>query len=118
MTDSIEKPRNGVRTKLTHDTRTREKIRSTQLINRLQKHILTYPDKKTYKKDLMTQSQVTAALGLIKKTLPDLHNIEGAIEVDNSGEVKHKHEHSVKDDLASNFNEWQDKFSSEEDIQH
>jgi hypothetical protein len=42
----------------------REKIRTTQIINRLQGHI----DGKVN----MVPSQVTAALGLLKKAIPDL----------------------------------------------
>lgn len=42
----------------------REKIQTTQLINRLQDHILNDLD--------MSKSQVSAALGLLRKTLPDL----------------------------------------------
>lgn len=61
----------AARKKLNHDTRTREKIRTSQLINRLTNHVLG-------KVDLST-SQVTAALGLMRKTLPDLaatHNTD------------------------------------------
>lgn len=74
----------AVRKRLTHDMKTREKIQTSQIINRLEKHILAKPeqvDGEFVVKDLMTQSQVTAALGLIKKTLPDL------VAVDHSGEV-------------------------------
>jgi len=42
----------------------REKIRTTQLVNRLTDHVLGEVE--------MQQSQVTAALGLLKKSLPDL----------------------------------------------
>lgn len=42
----------------------REKIRTTQLVNRLTDHALGEVD--------MQPSQVTAALGLLKKALPDL----------------------------------------------
>ena len=54
----------AARKQLNHDDRTRAKIRTSQLINRLEKHVLD---------DLeLSASQVSAALGLIKKTCPDL----------------------------------------------
>ena len=42
----------------------REKIRASQLVNALENHVL--------KNKKMQQSQVTAALGLLKKCVPDL----------------------------------------------
>lgn len=50
--------------KVRHDENTREKIRASQLINRLTNHVLGEVE--------MTSTQVTAALGLLRKTLPDL----------------------------------------------
>jgi hypothetical protein len=50
--------------KIRHDDETRAKIRTSQLINRLENHVFDKSDMKT--------TQVTAALGLLKKTLPDL----------------------------------------------
>ena len=49
----------------------RDKIRTTQLVNRLTDHVLGEVD--------MQPSQVTAALGLLKKAIPDLaaHQITG-----------------------------------------
>lgn len=54
--------------KIRHDEETRAKIQTSQLINRLEDHILNNLDLKP--------TQVTAALGLLKKTLPDLANVE------------------------------------------
>ena len=54
--------------KIRHDEETRAKIRTSQLINRLEDHILNDLD--------LNPTQVTAALGLLKKTLPDLANVE------------------------------------------
>lgn len=55
--------------------KTRQKIRVTQIVNRLEKHILGEQD--TKKKIVkMSASQVTAALGLLKKVLPDLQSTE------------------------------------------
>jgi hypothetical protein len=53
----------------THDARTRLKIKTSQLINRLQSFALG--DEKI----MMSSDQVRAALGLLKKTLPDLQSI-------------------------------------------
>jgi hypothetical protein len=54
----------------------RAKIQTTQLINRVQNHAFTYPSDPDFVKKFLTDSQVRAALGLLKKTLPDLQNIE------------------------------------------
>lgn len=63
-----------------HQECVREKIRASQLVNRLEDHILG---------DLeLTSTQVTAALGLLKKCVPDLRATEhsgpggGAIKID------------------------------------
>jgi hypothetical protein len=54
--------------KIRHDENTRDKIQASQIINRLTAHILGKVD--------MPTSAVTAALGLLRKKLPDLANIE------------------------------------------
>jgi hypothetical protein len=65
--------------KIRHDDETRAKIQTTQLINRLTDHALGDCD--------MPTSAVTAALGLLKKAIPDLAAVEhsgpdgGPIEV-------------------------------------
>jgi len=71
---------------------TRLRIKTTMIVKRLQKHIVAKPeieDGIVINKDLMTQSQVTAALGLIKKTLPDLSAVEhsGEIATNNASEL-------------------------------
>jgi len=81
----------AIRKKLNHDDRTREKIRTSQLINRLTKHILGTSGGD----DEMSPSQVTAALGLIKKTLPDLAAT-----------------HNTTDE-GKTFEEWLDEISDE-----
>ena len=54
----------GVRLNPQHDERTRAKIQTSQIINRLNSYI---------KGDVsMEAAQVSAALGLLRKTLPDL----------------------------------------------
>jgi len=56
-------------TRIQHDENTRKKIQASQLINRLRDHILA-------DEDTMSVSQVNAALGLLKKALPDLKQQE------------------------------------------
>lgn len=56
-------------TRIQHDENTRKKIQASQLINRLKDHILA-------DEDIMSASQVNAALGLLKKALPDLKQQE------------------------------------------
>jgi hypothetical protein len=55
----------------------REKIRATQLVNALENHVLG--------RRKMTASQVSAALGLLRKCVPDLAIMELG------GEVLHRH---------------------------
>lgn len=68
------------RKKLKHDEKTKQKIKISQLLNRVQEHALGDVE-------LMTSSQVQAALALIKKELPDRQAI--------TAEVEHDHNHSV-----------------------
>lgn len=68
----------GVRLNPKHDARTRAKIQTSQIINRLMKFINGEVE--------MSASQVTASLGLLKKSLPDLQSIEM------TGELNHNHE--------------------------
>ena len=60
---------------LSHDTQTREKIRTSQLINRLESHAFGEIE--------LTQTQVRAIEILIKKTLPDLASVELTGDKDN-----------------------------------
>lgn len=59
------------------DQKSREKIQASQLINRLNKHALS-------DEEIMTSSQIRAAEILLKKTLPDLTNIDFKDEDGNS----------------------------------
>lgn len=59
-----------------HTDETRQKIQTSQLLNRLQNHIYTSPADPDMAKKMLTDSQVRAALGLLKKTLPDLSATE------------------------------------------
>lgn len=56
--------------KIRHDDETRAKIKTSQLVNRLTNHVLGTVE--------MQGTQVTAALGLLKKTLPDLASVNHA----------------------------------------
>jgi len=58
-----------------HDTRTRSKIQTSQLVNRLMKH--------ANGKCEMSQTQVRAAEILLRKTLPDLNATEMLAEIRN-----------------------------------
>ena len=64
-----------------HQESIREKIRGSQLVNRLEDHIFGELD--------LTPTQVNAALGLLRKVVPDLKATEhsGEIEVPVSGTV-------------------------------
>ncbi len=63
----------AARKNLSHPDKVRERIRTTQLVRRLTKHVLG--------KVAMEPTQVTAALGLLKKTLPDLSAVEHSGEI-------------------------------------
>ena len=66
----------AVRSRLEHDELTRKKIQSTQIVNRLNKHVLSENG------DIMTTSQVNAARVLLNKVIPDLSNIDLTGQVD------------------------------------
>lgn len=60
----------GVRLNPRHQDSVREKIKASQIITRLTNHVLGTLGKP------MEASQVTAALGLLKKCVPDLTSTE------------------------------------------
>lgn len=66
----------AVRKNLSHPDKVRQRIRTSQLVVRLTKHVLGKVE--------MSATQVQAALGLLKKTLPDLSAVE------HSGEIKQR----------------------------
>lgn len=68
--------------KIRHDDETRAKIQTSQLINRLQSYVLGEVQ--------LEPGQVTAALGLMKKTLPDLTATE------HSGDMTLRHEDALE----------------------
>lgn len=57
------------------DDRTRSAIRTTQLAKRLESFALSEADPQTGKPVKMSKEQVAAALGLLRKTLPDMSNV-------------------------------------------
>lgn len=62
-----------------HQQMVREKIRASQLVNRLENHVLD---------DLeLTATQVTAALGLLKKCVPDLRVTDSTVTVDGTTSI-------------------------------
>lgn len=69
-----------------HDQKTREKIQTSQLINRLQDHVNGKVE--------LTTAQVTAAKILLGKTLPDLANVTLSGDQDNP--LKTVVEHTFK----------------------
>ena len=70
-----------------HQDSIREKIRASQLINALEDHVL----KTGKQKRDMSATQVTAALGLLRKCVPDLTSTE------HSGELTHTHVQELSD---------------------
>lgn len=64
-----------------HDQRTREKIQTSQLINRLQSHVNGEVE--------LTNSQVRAAEVLLKKTIPDLATLKHEGNEDSPVKVEH-----------------------------
>lgn len=80
---------------LSHPDRVRARIRTSQLVRRLTKHVLG--------KIPMEPTQVTAALGLLKKTLPDLSAVE------HSGELKHR---DISDQPLS-ADEWSKQYAGD-----
>ncbi len=71
----------AARKNLKHSDRTRDKIRTSMLLNRLE----TFVEGKCE----LNAAQVSAALGLIKKTLPDLQavTLDGDLNHNVVGEV-------------------------------
>jgi hypothetical protein len=86
---------NGVRLNPDHDERTRARIQTTHLLNRLQLFINSKVE--------LQPHQVTAALGLLRKTMPDLAAIE------HSGEVKQTY--IVSPELPTT-EEWEAEFGA------
>ena len=58
-------------TKAPHAQKTREKIQTTKIIQKLERHVEAHPDG-----PVMSATQIRAAEILLKKTLPDLQTVE------------------------------------------
>lgn len=58
-----------------HTDEIRNKIRASQLVNRLENHVFGEVE--------MNSTQVTAALGLLKKCVPDIQAIQHSGDADN-----------------------------------
>lgn len=82
----------GVRLDPKSDERSRIKIKTTQIINRLNAFVLQEADATSGKPVDMTPHQITAAVALLRKTLPDLTQISGALN----------HTHRKADELTDN----------------
>ena len=89
--------------KIRHDDNTRAKIQASQLVNRLTSHALGMVE--------MTSTQVTAALGLLKKALPDL----SAAEI--KQETTHRYVARVPE-KAPDTETWLKRYAPQETIQH
>lgn len=62
----------AARKQLFHPDVVKEKIKTSQLINRLQNHAFCTADDPDAAKKMMNADQVRAAFGLLAKTVPDL----------------------------------------------
>lgn len=62
--------------KVQHDDRTREKIRTSQLLNRLHAYALSENDPQNGKPVELSSTQVKAIEVLLRKSLPDLSQVE------------------------------------------
>jgi hypothetical protein len=82
--------------KIFHDDDTRAKIKAGNIINRLQKLIAGEID--------MAPHAVTAALGLLRKALPDLTSVE------HSGEIT-KNYVARMPVRPADLKEWQDRYA-------
>ena len=86
--------------RITHDDKTRAKIKASQLINRLTEHALS-------DEPIMDASQVRAALGLVDKVVANLQSIELQVE----GEV------ATVTRTPLSVGDWQKKADEAQEIQ-
>lgn len=75
-----------------HDAATREKIKTSQLINRLNAFALSELDPTSGEPVQMSSAQVKAAETLLDRVLPKMQSIEGALDV-----TLIKHEQALDD---------------------
>ena len=72
--------------KIKHDDATREKIRTSQLLNRLHAYALSEADPQNGKTVELSATQVKATEVLLRKSLPDLSSVSGEMDL-------HHHQH-------------------------
>ena len=85
----------------------RAAIQTSMLVNRLTNHALVTPDDEDFQKKVMAPSQVTAAVALLRKTLPDLTATEFKGEVQKTYVVR-------APEKAEDWNTWRDQFQPEQ----
>jgi len=66
----------AARKQLFHPDVVKQKIQTSQLLNRLHGHVFCTPDDADIAKKIMSDSQVRAALALLAKTVPDLKSVD------------------------------------------
>lgn len=76
--------------KIQHDEKTREKIRTSQLLNRLHAYALNENDPQSGRPVKLDSGQVKAIDILLKKSMPDLQSVEGSMN------LRHSHEDALK----------------------
>lgn len=74
-----------------HAESIKEKIKTSQLVNRLSAFALSELDAQSGRPVEMSPAQVKAAIALLKKTLPDLQNVEGSMDLHHT-----RHEDALK----------------------
>lgn len=72
----------AARLRQNHSEEVRAKIQTSQLINVLQDHVFNGTEIK--------KTQVSAAIALLRKTIPDLQSVEGSLDLHH-----HKHEEAI-----------------------
>ena len=72
----------AARLRQNHSEEVRAKIQTSQLINVLQDHVFNGTEIK--------KTQVSAAIALLRKTIPDLQSVEGTLDLHH-----HKHEEAI-----------------------
>lgn len=82
----------AARKHLAHLEIVKERIKTSQLINRLNGFALSEDDPQTGRPVDMSPAQVKAAIALLKKTVPDLQQIEGSMDI-----TLTKHEEALGD---------------------
>lgn len=74
-----------------HDERTREKIRTSQLLNRLHAYALSELDPQSNEVVKLESGQVKAIEILLRKSMPDLQSVEGGLDL-----THRKHEDALE----------------------